>query len=279
MARSGPTALAIVHHSGAFDRVVFTPSVRGGTIAAYWLDQTTEAEGPYDFYLEWAEHPEADFIEVAGPSDSGVLVDGTARRYSKLQHSVYRVRLDAATGTYYSDEMYATGNLNRHDFLIAREIVRREYLALASYTGTQGMLLARKQWGELCPRCTDYDTDMPSDAHCPVCYSVGFTGGYHNLSTLWFGEERIGLRAARQDGVGVRADQKQAVRAVACPFLTAKDVWVNLSTDERWSIESKQELASLRGKPLIYGVEIRLIEPGNIAYDVPLTEVTSSSSQ
>ena len=278
MARTGVTALRIAIHGTVFDNVIFTPAIRGGTLVTYWLNEKTDAEGPYQFYLEWAEHPDDAFIEVAGPTTGGTLTDATARRYSKLQHSVYRIRLDAANGTYYSDEVYATGNLNRHDFLIAREIVRREYLALTKYTGTQGSYLARMQWGALCNYCSDFDTDAPTDAHCPTCYGTGFIGGYHNASTLWFGEDRLSVRTQRKDRVGTISDHKQMVRAVVSPFLTAKDIWVNTDTGERWSIEGKRELVAFRGKALVHSVEIRLIEPGNVAYDIPLVSAGSSSS-
>jgi len=119
---------------------------------------------------------------------------------------------------------------------------------------------------------------MVNNADCAVCYGTGFVGGYHSPSTLWLGEDRLGVDTVRKDGVGMVSNQKQVVRAVACPFLTSDDVWANLGTGERWFIGAKTEVASYRGKPLVYAVEIRLIPPDDIAYTIPLTPVESSSS-
>lgn len=74
------------------------------------------------------------------------------------------------------------------------------------------------------------------------------------------------------------ADQVQTARAVACPFVAAHDVWVSDRTGERWVIQGKQEVATMKGKPLIYNVEMRLADPSSVVYDVPLTGSGSSSS-
>lgn len=270
--------LPLIEHDGVFDRVVITPHMRGGSTVSWWLDaKRFKVEGPYIFFLEWAEHPDADFVQVAGPTADSVLVDSEQRRFSKLPHSVYRVRVNTPIGDYYSASHLVMGNWNRHDYLLARDVIRREYLQLIRYTGTRGVYLARKQWGELCTDCTDYHTEMVTNSHCAVCYGTGFVGGYHNASQLYLGEDRTAVRGQRKDGIGVVTDQVQIVRAVACPFLTAKDVWVNLDTDERWSIEQKRELVAMRGVPLVFGVELRLIEPSSIVYDVALEAAESSS--
>ena len=274
--------LDVYTHNGIFDRVILTPHMLGGTIATYWLDNraviAAEVQGPYNFYLEWAEHPDDDFITVAGPSVDNILIDTEQRRWSKLPHSVYRIRLEASNGVFYSDVNPVTGELNRHDWLIAKEIIRREYLRLQRYVGTEGLYLGRMQWGPLCTECTDYNTEMVSNPNCTTCYGTGFIGGYYPASTLWVGEDRTNVRSQRQDGVGVVNDQSQTARVVAFPFLTAQDVWVNPTTGERWIIQTKQEVAAMRGKPLIWDIELRLEQPGSIIYSIPLTSDSSSSS-
>lgn len=269
MANQAVTPKTVVVHGNVFDRVILFGDAYGGTTVSYWLDSRFSDAGPYVFTLEWAEHANGEFELVAGPTAGGTLIDAVRRRYSKLQHSVYRVKVTSAVGSYYSDVVQASGNLNRHDFLIAREIVRKEYLALTQYTGTEGRYLARKQWGAICTRCVDHDTGMVTESHCPECYGTGFTGGYYDASTFWVAEETVDRQSMRQDGVGVRSDQVQLVRTVAYPYLTTKDIWVNFATDERWSIEKIQEVAAIRGKSLVVALELRLIALGDIAYEIP----------
>ncbi len=269
MAREGPTPTPIVVHGDVFDRVIVTPHILGGSSVTWELDDKIDVEGPYAFYLEWAEHPDAEWVEVAGPAADSILVDTEQRRFSKLPHSVYRVRLETPTGLLYSDVNPLMGSWNRHDFLIAREVIRREYLALKRYTGTRGRYLARKQWGEVCTECTDYDTGQVTDAHCPTCFGTGIVGGYHAASDLWLGEDLKADREKREDGVGMVANIAQMARAVACPFLTSEDVWISLATDERWAIQQKRKLVMLRGKPLVWNVELRLVPPSDVIYTIP----------
>ncbi len=268
-------------HGGIFDRLILTPHMLGGTIASYWLDsraiEAGDVQGPFSFFLEWAENPADDFIEVAGPSADNILIDDEQRRWSKLPHSVYRIRLEAANGTFYSDVNPATGEFNRHDWLLAKEIIRREYLRLQKYVGTRGFYLGRMQWGEICTECVDYNTGLVNKADCETCYGTGFVGGYYPPVTLWVGEERTAVRSQRQDGVGLTNNQTQLARIVAFPFLTAHDVWVNPDTGERWVIQAKQEVATLRGKPLVWNVQLNLEQPGSIIYKIPLTGGSSSS--
>lgn len=96
-------------------------------------------------------------------------------------------------------------------------------------------------------------------------------GGYYAPVSLWMDEDRTPTRARREDGVGVVADQTQTARAVACPFLNAKDLWFNVTTGERWIVQSTHEIVSVQGKPVVYAVELRLAHPASIIYDLPLT--------
>ena len=263
----------------AFDRLVLAPHMLGGTIATFWMNANFDVAGPWNFYLEWAEHPDSDFIDVAGPTTDNILIDPVQRRFSKLPHSVYRVRLEpAGGGLYYSPVNPVMGEWNYHQWKVVRDITRREYLRLQRYVGTQGVYLARKQWGELCDECLDYNTQMVTDANCETCYGTGFVGGYHTPSVLWIGEDRIDVRAKRDANLGVVADQTQFARVIALPFLTAKDVWVSLTTGERWIIQAKREEAAMQGKPIIYQVEMRLAETASVVYKIPIEPTSSSSS-
>lgn len=272
-------AIGIREHAGVFERVIVSVlSLRGSALVTWWLDgQRFDDPGPYEFYLQWAERQNGEFVDVAGPTSGNSLFDLVPRQFAKIPLSAYRVRLTTPTGEYFSDALLALGNWNRHDYLIARDIVRREYLRLTRYTGSRGSHLARRSWGTKCPRCTDFHTGLVADSNCPVCYGTGFVGGYYLPSTLWVEQGTISVREKHDESAGVRADRVQTARAVACPYLVSKDVWVNDETDERWSVESRSVLAEVRGVPLIVGVELRLFEPSSVAYEIPMAAESSSS--
>lgn len=258
--------------TGLFDRVVVFPTFNYGSSVSVYLNERKLASvpGPYTFYLEWAEHVNADFVQVGDGTDLTVLYDDDNRVFSKLPHSVYRVRLETDTVISYSEPANITGNWNRHDYLIAREVVRREYVAMQRYTGTRGFYLARKVWGEICSACADYNTQEPTNSHCETCFGTGFVGGYNNADVFYLVEDRTGGREERQDSVGVVTNKTQTARAIAYPYITSKDIWISAESDKRWSIEGQNELVAMRGIPIVYGLQLRLIEPGNIIYSVPV---------
>lgn len=269
--------LAIDEHRGVFDRVLVEPHVRGGSVVTWAISHRFRVAGPFTFYLQWAEHAADEFTDIAGPTTGLLLVDSEQRQFSKFPHSVYRIRMVAGSDEYFSDPEDVLGRWNRHDYLIAREIVRREFVRFQKLSGSPGRHLARMQWGVACPQSTDYQTGMNNDADCRTCAGTGFVGGYHAPTELWIEYSELSVRGQRDENVGVRADQVRSGRIVACPYVTSKDIWIDDNTDRRWFVESKRELAAVAGKTIIWGVELRLVEPSNIAYDLPIASGSSLS--
>lgn len=275
--------VVVVPHQRVFDRVVVFPYVRGGTTATWWLHPLFNETGPYQFYLEWGEHPEdnaedPDFVTVAGPTTGNTLIDVQQRKFSKVEYGVYRVRLETGRGVHYSAAHLCAGNLVRHDYLIVKDIVRREFLGLQKLRGTRGILLSRKHWGELCPQCLDYQTGMVTDEQCPVCYGTKYVGGYHAPQDMWMAEERLERRTRRDEPIGMNSNRTQLATTVAYPFLNTEDVWVSTQQDMRWFVQSCNDNSSFRGVPVLFNVELRLAPPSDIIYDVPIVQSTASSS-
>lgn len=271
-------SLPIQPHRRVFDRILVIPSTLDGAQVSWELDtRNFKDAGPYNFTLQWAENNNASYIDVAGPTSGNFLVDNERRLFSKLPYSVYRIKLVTAQDEYYSDPEPILGKWNRHDYLLAKDIVRREFVRLKKFTGTQGLYLGRKQWGTACNNCLDELTGMPTQAHCTVCYGTGYIGGYYTPVEFWVTEDTINMREQTDPNRNVTSDQVQMVRVVAAPYLTAKDVWINTTTDERWFVESKKELAVIRGRPLVTAVELRKVEPDNVVYTLPVSQTSSSS--
>ena len=56
------------------------------------------------------------------------------------------------------------------------------------------------------------------------------------------------------------------------PLLQETDVWVNRETDDRYYIHSIQDVAEIRGVPLIANVEMRPAPYTDIAYTIPIPQ-------
>ena len=95
-------------------------------------------------------------------------------------------------------------------------------MQLSSKDGTTGFLLKRKISGEKCRRCIDFGTGESKDANCPVCYGMGWVGGYYKaIPCFYINVQPSGSTNKRDLEVqGLVADTQIAGRAIADPLLS-----------------------------------------------------------
>lgn len=177
--------------------------------------------------------------------------------------------------TYTSLPEQELGVIHKENLLIAREIVRKEYLRLKKKGGRQGFLLKRKEWGTRCPTCTDFDVGEVINGSCPICFGTGIVGGYYPGIEYWV-ETTPNKRnqATTEQGIGVTNQQVLTGRAVAYPWISSMDLWVDAETNERFIIRAIQHLAEMEGKPLVLGLELRRLPDTDISKDVPIESPT-----
>lgn len=258
-----------------FRRVWIDNIMRGGSII-FWqmLDSFTD-EGPWTYQVEWGRTVNGPWTEVAvAPvQDTYFTIDPNSHLYAKQIDLYYRVRVTSGAGrTFYSAAARADGGMPQRDWRIAREIIRKEYLFyLKSMGGIRGCLLKRRNWGDRCRTCTDYDTGQVSQPHCLECFGTGIVGGYYPPLDYWvLLQNPRQQRISRDDQKGMQADKNMVVRAVSYPYIESGDVWVSTDNDRRWIVNNFQEVTVMRTRPLILNLELRLAPASDILYDFPL---------
>jgi len=271
-----------------FKRVDVWPMTRGGTSICWQLGQDVHFNEPYHFYVDFGQPATDEWLTLnAEPIvDDCCYTDICQRTWSDLNTGYYRVRLvlPSAPGmpVYKSQPAPSSGHMDRKDWLIARDIMRREYLQQRKVDGTQGFLLKRKQFGMACPRCLDWDTKEVRDSDCPVCYGTGFVGGYYPGVEYWItgvpGKNR--RIDAGSPPRGNSSDMvNQPPRCILYPQIDTRDIWIQANSDERWIIDGYSVISEYRGVPLIAGVKLKLAPATDIVYSVGIEPVSSSSSQ
>lgn len=248
---------------------------RGGSIVYWGLRRDFCDEGPYTFQLQWAESVEADFIDAGDPVVNQFFTTDTLRRvWAKSIESYYRVTLTTAEGVYTSFPQQANGVWNKRDWLLARDIMRKERLLMRKFTGWEGNLLKRKVWGEVCPDCADWDTREVSAGKCMTCFGTGKVGGYWAGYETWAYEMQAGPQQRNKtwpdDATYIHEDQTLQMRMSAYPHLATYDVFVENDSGRRYVIRNIAVAAEIRGIPLINIVEMRLAPTTDIVYDVPV---------
>lgn len=259
-----------------FRRVSVDHMVRGVTRVWWQLEPLFNDPGPYVFQLQYGNTgiPDSpDWHNVGSPvTDGYVAHDDVWRSASSDLTLHYRVTLTTPTDTYVSQPVNCFGELPERDWLIAREVIRREQLR-HKYVSVSGYLLKPYRFGRPCKRCRDSLTGEPLDSNCGVCNGTGFEVGYHPPLPMQCWDLSLQNITEHQDLQMKGTTRENAVvtaRVIGFPALNRNDIWINGKSDERWLIHAIQVAAALRGVPLIYTVQMGLIPFSNPAYGIEI---------
>jgi hypothetical protein len=69
-----------------------------------------------------------------------------------------------------------------------------------------------------------------------------------------------------------------AGRVINMPIVSRDDIWISTASSRRYYVHKVQNVASMRGTPLVANIELRQAPFSDPAYDVSLTPSSSSSS-
>lgn len=250
--------------------------VRGVTRVWWQLESAFNDLGPYTFQLQFGRTGLRDALDWQniGPAvvNSYMATDPVWRETGSNLLSHYRVQLTTLSGTYISQASNCFGELTERDWLLSREIIRKEQVRnrLAS---TPGYLIKPMRYGTPCPRCRDVLTQEITDANCPVCSGTGFEIGFHpplpvqcwDLAPVSINED-----VDSQLKGATRENPYTTARVVGFPAINTEDIWVNAGSDERWRVDTIQILAAIRNVPVVYQLRLGLLPFSNSAYAIEI---------
>jgi len=257
-----------------FFEIVVRNSPLGGSLITWGLKRTFNDPLPYRFDLYWSETPTGPYTLV----DTPVLIntywaaDPEQRLFALDVESYYAIKLTTPSGVHWSYASNANSFWNKRDWLIGREICRKEFLLCRKFTGWYGFLLKRRVWGPQCPRCSDFDTAEPSDGHCEVCYGVGKDGGYWTpFPTFAYNMEGSPTQFKQvDDKIGLAENVVlPKMRMLGYPHLATNDVFVHYGSGRRFFVRPVQIVAEIKGMPIVYVCELRLAPYTDIIYVYP----------
>ena len=266
----------------AFDEVSVYVTPENAKIVEWRLDRRFRFAGwPLQFFIEWA-WPAGEWTRLnpTDPvTDSCFFVDTAAYRCAASDDTYYRVVAYDGIQDYTSRPAHTLGALNHHTWLLARDVLRKEYLRLKKFIGTFGYLLRRREHGEKCPVCAEFDIEDSGTSQCPICYGTGIVGGYYNAYPYWIDLSGTIDRKDIDEPFGVVDNQVRQGRGVAYPRVRAWDLWVHGSANRRFIIRTVTTGVELQGVSLVYTpIELRELPPSNIEYSIPMEASHGSSS-
>jgi hypothetical protein len=224
-----------------FTDVRITPGYFKGRVVHWTIDPVFKEEGPYNFTLETSEDPKFSELTHSFPvGDTYYAIDDEGFVEFFPDSYLYRVKLETNKNVYYSKSLFFDSTIeDKHKYLMAQEIVRREILRLKQYAGSIGWLLKRKILTPIYPKNIDSVSGV-SIANNEDDFGTTHIGGYYPpLKILYSREDHEDTLKLNEEGLGITQDKKMTTRMVGFPLVTPRDVLVTLA-DERYSFNKVQ---------------------------------------
>lgn len=261
----------------AFERVTVDYRATGGTRVTWSFVDTFYDEAPYAFQLQASPTGVSDgddWVDAGPPAvDPAYLVDDRQRTYGVEQPLHYRLVLVTSSGTYVSKPVQPATVLSRQDWLLIREMSRKERLRQSLKAGTPGVLLKARRYGIRCS-CVNPTTRERGNSACLVCYGTGVLGGYHPPLACTLAEippHNSRAETAYQAARGAVQDVILKARVTPGMPIVQEDVWVGTGDDSRYYIHRVWKEAVHRGVPVVYAGEFRRAPRSDVVYRFPIT--------
>ncbi len=260
-----------------FKRVMVTHLFHGLTRIWWEVDPTFTDEGPYTFQLQasYTGNPNAlDWADIGDPVvNPQYLEDDTTREHTGMRLLThYRVVVTSTRSTYVSQPAWLWGVLEKRDWLLAREMLRKERLRLG-LVSQEGYLVRKMRYGVKDPNATDFLTDEVLDSGNLTSWGTAFKVGYHppvRFSVDMDGEIIAETRGGADISKHSNRQTSFKARVIAFPDVAKEDFWVDQDNDQRWVIHDIRSVASWRGVPLVNEIELRLAPHTDVIYKIPV---------
>lgn len=229
-----------------------------------------EEPGPWRFTVEESAGVMDNFVPI-----SSVLVnvfawaDELTRIPSKSTVLYYRVHMRTPQHEYYSDVVGPIGTVERRDYLIIKDVMRREVLHARTLAGIKADLWVKNIYGPKCTVCIDPISGTIRNSKCPVCYGTGYVPPYHGPYTMWFTFSPTDNKLEQvEDGSGTYEERQNEVRVVGTMVIRKGDVLVDPEDDKRFMVLGSQNLAEVRRIPVVQQVMVSEMPTTDVIYQL-----------
>jgi len=236
-----------------FLKVVINPNYTTGFVVAWEMNPQFNDNFPWMFTVEVAPTPDGEWHEISPPLINVFYWAGSPPPLVNKSAVLYfRVRLKTRQGDYVSHVVQPYGDMTKREFLLAKDMMRREVLAASRMSGVQAKVLMKSNWGERCDECTDPITGRVRSSNCPKCIGTGFAHPYHgpyDLWIMWSPDQQH--QVAETPNTGNVEPKKFQVRAIGNPLLKHNDIIVDVRSGKRYYVNNVAVVSELRRIPII----------------------------
>lgn len=251
----------------AIARLDIFPSYDSGFLFTWEVSGDFNLAPPWTFHVEQAPSPSGDWIDISGSVvDRFHFKEHGRNLINKSAVLYFRVVLEADGRKYFSSVLQPYGDVGKRDFLIGREVMRKEVLHMKGMAGVACSLYSVATFGPPCPFCKDPITGDIRDADCKKCFGTGRLNPYNGPYDTWMSFSADQNHAKQDDGLGTMEQKVFQVRFVANPVAKKNDVIVDRGSDKRYYVNQASVIAEIRRIPLVQQLTISEAPVSDKAY-------------
>lgn len=233
----------------------------GNTAVNWILDERFDDPYPHYFELQLAKSAtgfhsnEYEVVDVG--TDVAYLKDTKFRTAGFAGAIHYRVLIRTPAGLYVSTPKGISGNVDKKNLGIMRELLRKENLALRVDRGAAaGYLFKRRYYGPKC-ECTDSNTDTIISTACISCAGTGFKYGYFpgvEFPVLITSAESPQVQMSDVGAINLKSIE---ARCLAFPVAEPKDIWLERDTSRVYEIRKCSIISRYSYAPIAAQLELK----------------------
>lgn len=249
------------------------PNLRPGYTFKWELSSQNTEGKPWRFWVQQSETGRDSWFDIS-PELTNVMrfTEEHREKFTPERKPYFRVRglLGRQGQPVYSNVRDAYADLGRNDFLLVREIYRKELLQMRKKAGTPVTVWMAMQGGEPCTRCLDPITGEVLDSHCELCLGTGVVGAAHGPYDTWATiSQTKSYPKHGQAGDGVEDTRVHQIRMLGSwSGLKRKDLIIDTPSQRVYEIDKTVDLAELRRVPLAIQFEAHEVETGSVLYSL-----------
>ena len=246
------------------------PNYSIGSVFTWEVSGSLQDPAPWTFQVELAEGPGGPWSPISPVLPfTSIWTEKEHRRAGKDQVFFYRLTLTTPKAVYHSEVSTPYGDLGRREYLLARDIMRREVLHAKTLMGVQADLWMVSTWGPKCTVCLDPITGMITNTDCPQCFGTGHAVPYNGPYRFWITmcpTKRVTEMAA--DGTGLRQPVNEEIRAIGALMMKKNDLIVTLDDARHYYVDDTESIVELRTIPVVQRGTVREAPFTDIAYRI-----------